>query len=409
MASIQTNIKFVKDLLNSEKVSKDERSIILELLSKELLNYEKQLENDLVSSKDDLIKDLLKGDNLIHHTPQRTVELLMYFTKDNALKRTVHDWDISNNVESTGRSKFQSKIKVDFESFGFDELKDVPNLKSLYNMIWRFLFPTNFGWGEDELNFGWGREELIEFYLDNPKTQPGDFEIPIEYLPKKRTKDSLQRERDLKFRKGEKFELQKGDVINKKINGRFLKFFSDYINEFKSKIEFRGNNLLFMLEDEFEKLNSLEWDVQFEGLKGKAPYTDTGKIQQVVSMIASNIQQRPNKEKTIKIHGIQNTADNFFEIRIEDVGSFSDAHIYSHDKLQLKNKKGQIYQMRDKLVGLCDFSIESRFKDMENVEKGMLIKYLCHDRVDFNSDKEPFLMSEVKSPVGFTYILRFYA
>jgi hypothetical protein len=269
------------------------------------------------------------------------------------------------------------ELKKELSSkFNFQQLLEI-GLKQLYWTITDFIVgPNHFGWGKYKLKFGWYNDQLKSFYLENRDKQPGSFLVPEEFIP------------------------------NTKIEGRYLKYFDDFIDCFKNEIQFRGNNLYLTLKTEFEKQLGFEYKIEYEGLKGIDIYTDTRQISEVFQLIASNIRQHPDKNKILKVKGIHRKAEKLYEIRIEDIGSFANSPIGS-DKLKLKDKKGQIYKIRDLLISLCDFSIESKFRVDGDSYKGYELSYLSKDRRTLTNDI-PYIKNDVENPIGFTYILKFY-
>jgi hypothetical protein len=364
------------NILTGKDPNAEQLKIKLKQKSKKLSEKDKEL-----IEKDTTIKKLsgaksLPESGLIIHDPKTTILLLNEFSKDTYLKYTTHIWDRDNEQkENVDREIFQKQIKDEIEGKDFKKLNEI-GLKKLYWTIRNFIdFPTEIGWGKDKLKFAWYNHELIDYYKKFRDKQPGSYEVPAKYLPKE------------------------------KINGKSLKYFEDFIEVFKNEIEFRGNIFHNAVKRIFESQLGFEYNLEIEGLKGINIYSDTSQINDVLEIIASNIRQRPEKNKHIRIIGRHNQEHRLNEIRIEDVDSFSYSDLNS-EKLNLKGK-GQLKNIRDKLISLCDFSIESIFRK-DNTYKGLELKYLSIDRKKIKDTDPAFIEIEKDNPIGFTYILKFY-
>ena len=92
-------MKFVKELLNSEGISQNERQIILGLVEKELIQGSLELKSKLQEINDSKkrIKEKEKLPLKYYHNPSEVVKLLSEFTNDNyPVKWLVHAIDSSN-------------------------------------------------------------------------------------------------------------------------------------------------------------------------------------------------------------------------------------------------------------------------------------------------------------------------
>ena len=410
MASIETNIAFVKELLLSPNISKHQTKQILDLLKNDIAEKLKSTEDKKDTTEENVDYKKKKFSNeKIYHYPKETIQLLNKFSEDTTLKYATHIWDYDpeSGKENVNRNTFIEGIKKELKDFKFKEILIKNGQSNFYWTIRNFLLEEHKGWntnawGRHYLKFGWNNSCLIDFFQNNPTEQPANFEIPSQYLEKEYSKEFL-----LNIKNGNHtIEPTAEDIIgDKKIDGRFLKYFEDYINLFKAEIEFRGNLLHYLIEEEFmDNLNKLEYNIEFKGLKGVSIYTSTLQIKRAIETIVSNLKSRPEKQKNIQIIGTQISEDGSFEVLITDLGSFSNAPL-TYDKLCLKS--GQLKNLRLYLRGLCDFSIISSFKD-EDGELGFYeLKYLSVDRPEFNND-EPYIKVKIDNAPGFTYKLKFY-
>lgn len=411
MSSIETNINFVKELLLSPTISNQQIKQILNLFNSEINDTLKLVTEQAETKNNPKTNKLDK--KRIYHNPKETVGLLNKFSEDTNLKYATHIWDFDpeSGKENVDRNKFIQSVEKELKDFKFQEILKKNGLTYFYWTIYNFLLEENKGWntntwGEHKLKFGWNNKCLIDYFQNNPTDQPANFEIPSQFLPIEYSQEFWDSYRNKK-NKNQTIDILERDIIgNKKINGRFLKYFEDYINLFKAEIEFRGNMLHYLMEEEFtDKLKGLEYNIEIKGVKGASIYTCTSQIKQAIKIIVSNLKARPEKQKQIQILGHQISEDGSFEILITDVGSFSEASL-RYNKLRLE--VGQLKAIRNNLRGLCDFSIISSFKDDDNELGYYELKYLTIDRPEFTNEEDPFIPVKIDNALGFTYKLKFY-
>lgn len=368
---------------NVDKLTKDSETTLLQVslekAQKQINSHDEKIkENTGAINSLNAPDNEIKSEKLFIHDPLTTVNLLNKFTEDTKLKYTTHIWDLNTETgeEVINRSTFQDDIEREFRSkYRFPKLQE-NGLKNLYNTIWNFLIgPNKFGWGRYKLNFGWYNRELNDFYIQNPDKKPGSFIIPEKYLPQS------------------------------KIDGKYLKYFEDYINVFKKEIEFRGNDLYYLFKKHFEF--GFEFKIEIDdALKGVSFYTDTKLINEAIELIADNIKQRSAKDRHIKITFLYNSEGRFNEIKIINVDSYSNSPL-TNDKLTLRNERGQLKTIREKLRNLCDFSIESTFNDSGKTLALELI-YLSKERREFSEAESQFIKNPIVNAEGFVYKLKFY-
>ena len=111
MASIETNMTFVKELLSSDKLTAQQTTEILNLLAKEISvwsNEKSKVEKyQLPSNK--------KTTYNFSHDPLKVRNILQYFGDPKKLKYTTHDWDYVDN---------ENKISMDPDLF-YRDLKEI--------------------------------------------------------------------------------------------------------------------------------------------------------------------------------------------------------------------------------------------------------------------------------------------
>lgn len=321
-----------------------------------------------------------KMDREIIHRPKDIVEFLKNFTKNGSvLKYTTHTWD-------TGEAKsFDSFVKAyiaqlnenEFWRKGFYDCEP-----ELYYIIRNFLVtedikPMN-NWGKYHLRIGYlcPKGYMSKWMDANPGKQPS--EMPLNILP--------------------------SEYVPDKAGGQTLVNFDQIINIFKESIEFRGNKFYDMLRRVFRESGA---ELDRKSLIGVSFYSNTAKVETVVKQILGNILSRPNENDTshkIKVWSEYNDNRTQLCLHILDVGSYSYADFENNRKLKL-DAEGSMLDIVSNLCSLCDFSIDSKFKDINGDIKHGTINYL-YDVPGYKPI--PKIEFDDKEAEGFDYILKFY-
>jgi len=193
----------------------------------------------------------------------------------------------------------------------------------------------------------------------------------------------------------------------KPINGKTITTFEDVVNLFKKEIEFRDNDLYIGVKVAISN-NLPKHDIDkklLETLRGCNFYTNTEYVLKAIEIIFNMIRARSESLKIqIKCSLIDN--DQSYQLEILHVNSYSDKEL-THPKIMLKEGLGDMAILRTTLNSLCDFSIESRFKNENNEFVFARIDYLYDgvDREDWKPRKT-MLDEEVN---GFKFLLKFPA
>ena len=410
-----SNYKFITALLNDPKLTASDRDRIIQLIGRELESKDK----DYVT--EDRLKDFVTLDKLKEimlsasshtvdekndssnshgkndygstiHSPREIVDFLKLFSSSSsALKYTTHAWDKTSDG-SFAYSSYDDFMKQCEEDFYVKYRDDDKNNRiykcnqSLYYTIQNFLFRKDYkdnqkGWwiyGKNDIKIGYSYPPnvLKKWMDDNPDKQPGA--MPLNVLPK---------------------ELQ--PIVNKKVLGNF----EEIGLLFKKEIQFRGDDLYNDIKRIF---TSTEFEVngqKLESLQGIEFYTSTRQFKFALLLVKDNILARSSEHNKVEIyaeiHDESNEPEKYVDICIDQLGSFSDKNI-NDDKLMLKGNIGQIGDIKKKLISLCDFYIESRFK-IKGKKAFARIEYLKEADIS----KEPKI-TEIESCDGFKYCFRFY-
>lgn len=410
-----SSYKFITALLNDPKLTASDRDRIIQLIGKELERKNK----DFVT--EDKLKDYVTMDKLEEiiasrsngpadakvdaansvskkdlgstiHSPREIVNFLKLFSSNSsALKYTTHTWDKTSDGSFTYSSydDFMKQCEEDFYIKYRDDDKNNRIYKwnqSLYYTIQSFLFRKEYkdnqkGWGtygktDIKLGYSYPPNVLKNWMDENPDKQPGA--MPLSILPK---------------------ELR--PIVNKKVLGNF----EEIGLLFKKEIQFRGNDLYNDIKRIFESPDFEVNEEKLKTLQGIEFYTSTRQFKSALYLVKDNIIARSSEHNSVDIyadiHDESNEENKYVDICINQLGSFSDKNI-NDDKLMLKGNIGQIGDIKKKLVSLCDFFIESRFK-IKGKKSFARVEYLKNEDIS----REPEV-NIIENCDGFKYCFRFY-
>lgn len=321
------------------------------------------------------------------HRPKLVVAFLKQFTSTENLKYTTHTWErmIDGKYKWTDFDQFfhsyESELK-DKTGSGIP-IFDIYNCNiHLYNLVRNFLLPPSkeeYPWQTDyglKLSYCTPEGVIQNWMKENPDKQP--MEIPLSVFPESyRPKQRVQ--------------------------GQTLVDFRDVIDIFKNAIEYRDDNLYWDVSDIFKLTDFSLDDSVLDTLSGITFYTDTILVREALKIIADNIIVRP-QHRHLKVQAIRGKDGDqkYVSLEILHVESFSNKSL-DDDKLQLKGNKGQLSVVKQKLVSLCDFSVESRFRKGDEMGD-YRIDYLYSEEVN----AEPRVTKLDAPAEGFKYILKFY-
>jgi len=386
----KSKTSFILELLQAENFESKEKERLFGLITEEVREMEGS--NEAIRSEVSKIKTQLDGiltntidkpesksenQRIIHH-PQKLVNILSRFRRGgdkekSVLKHTVHDWIVGVDYESYEEfmeilSKEFGKISDDLKSLSFN----------LHAKCLTFLLNKKVsegGWGHKDkdkrFRMGWASPELAKWCKDNPTKNPQDFTIPREYR-----------------------EPQDGMRLYK---------FRDFINQFKFQIEIRDEpeaTFRYLIESIFEELKVFEnsgvnGDLSHLNLDSSTFYTDVQWLKIILKKIFKQIREKIQDGKgtnKIKLEVIENEV---IELRITHIGSFNASKsVKTANKLTYLT--GDFEYIRNKIKNLCDWSIETKFK-----EDAYRLNYLVSDpNIDFKQ--------KIDNCAGFTHILMFY-
>ncbi len=303
----------------------------------------------------------------IVHKPQELVQILRKFSVNNsALKYSTHSWDAG--IDEGMFRDFNDFIKQ--TKTEFKEISDPLFLlkKQLHAKIYAYLLYKDVkksGWGTDRIKFGWSSPELLAEMRSGRIKKPEDFIIPQYAQFQLKTNQGYQ-------------TIQK---------------FSQVIDIFKNEIEIRDENSALaeiIRELHIQYLNGFQI-ILFENLKNKNFYTDVDYLRKALNLVFQNIRKRPQHS------GVSyKFTDNINSGTLEIIHHNSFPLERSKDDPKLNLKQGDFGTIKSLLENLCDWSIESEFK-----EGKYRINYLVSD--SSLPDHQPIDHVE-----GFKYVFKFY-
>src|SRR5690554_1549381 len=396
---ILEDIQLIKEQIGFKETRPSNAGVLtsrMGLLSQIFKEEEQSTNQDIKTAQSDRNKSDFKKlpEPLTHdfdekfHDRKKVNNWLKYFTRDNtAIKFSTHIWD--EDLYGTYED-YIGKLNDEYQKYDFHSLqKYSPDL--YWNKINPFLFQKKltsleisgkkaFGWGRYKIGIGWQYPFIVKEFcqknFDNQNVhgkKPHTLEIPP-------------------------------DLIPNNIPGKTIKTFENVIDLFKPEIEFRDNQLWVGIKTALKKTlpnHSID-NVSLEKLKGCSFYTNTEYVLKAISRIFNMVKSRSNS-KDIKISCFLDLETNQYILEIVHLNSYSDMNI-NHPKL-LAEKNGDISILRTTLLSLCDFSIESRFKNENGDDIDARIEYL-YDNVNSNN-WQPKIEILNQSSEGFKFILKF--
>ncbi len=337
--------RFLNYLLINKRLTREQRKKISQLLVRDLSDNTQQ-ETDETSNDESIPKARI-------HDVKPVFDFLHMFTEKEALKYTTHAWDRSSS--DSGKYCFASyaEFKTKYEKILRKKKNNIfPYSEDLWKLTQNFLLndDAKYGWSEHKIKIGYNTF-VEQWMLNNPEEQP--MAMPLSAFP--------------------------SDMRPGPIKKSTLSSFSDVVDIFKRCIEFRDDDLYFMVRKVFKKKGFNIDKEKLESLKGVVFYTYTEGIKQVLEQIAGNIFLRPaHPDIEICCHKREGQLRDEIIIEIIQFGSFSNKPI-TDEKVLGTTEESTLYDIKKKLCNLCDFSVESKFKDKDGVIKPFRINYLVSE------------------------------
>lgn len=366
--------QFIGFLLNNKNLTREQRFKVSKLLVRDaILVKEKASAQSKEETSDMKINTEISDSKAVYR-------FLRQFSMRDALKYTTHSWDKDPNSDNGMFESFET-FKNEYISVLNQRTEKTPNLADIYNLcpdLWSLI--KNFlvqddsilHWSEYKLKIGYNKH--VKQWLDSNKgKQP--FDMPISEFP--------------------------SDVQPDLIEDRTLSSFKDVVDIFKRQIEFRDNDFYRLVRSVFRNQQFELDESSLDSLKGVSFYTFTPNVKIALLIIANNIFFRKEYPQ-IKISYYTNDVADGKTISIEILqkGSFSYREL-SDEKITAQNEDGDIAIIKKYLRNLCDFSVESIFKN-QGMETAMRINYLVSEESSLSVQE-----IELQKCVGFKYVLTF--
>ena len=368
-------LSFVAELQARPDISDANKARIIRLAERTSIKTQKNSEIILESNATSTNRDN-------RHLPLELVDFLKKFSEiGSPLKYTTHPWDDNNNYESFDAFVEQYSTQLNslpywrYGGNGINSKIATCNPK-LFSIIKSFLCKKeidNYSWGKAKIKVGLLTKGVLASWLEkNP--DKSFLDMPISEFKEEKI-----------FADGERIFV-----------------FGDIVDKFKNTIEYRNNNLFNTIRRATMSPDVSVNKEKLETLKGVSFYTDTSLINEALQQIILNCKGRTDKTE-LEIWAEEHMADGnkSVDVHILHLNSFSDKNI-EDPKLNLKS--GNLQDIKNLLLGLCDFYIESRFtRDGESINAR--IEYLSYK--DSSGKMKP-LVTEINDVRGFEYVLRFY-
>lgn len=300
------------------------------------------------------------------HEPKALVKILSKFTVNNsALKYSTHNWDAGQDENIfKDLPDFIKKANREFSTVS-EHLKILKY--ELHAKIISFLFYEKVaekGWGTYRIKFGWSSPELLKEMLVN-NIKPENFTLP----------------QNAQF------------ILETNTGNQTIQKFKQVIDIFKNEIEIRDENSMLqalLLEKHDQHLNGFEIK-EMKNLENTNFFTDVDYFRKALTLIFENIKKRP--EHRFVSYVLIDEPDGYI-LEIIHHGSNAKGKSIKDKKLSLES--GDFGTIRMFLLNLCEWSVESEFK-----EGPMRINFL-------DSDKNTLPYVNLDKAGSFKYIFKFY-
>lgn len=386
---------FILDLVENKKLNLSQRERVLKLSAEEMKKDGIEFDERLRKIETTISNTIGKLENNKEqnpkneaiHNPSKITEYLKKFKENTALKFTTHIWDenkyatIQDFIDELNKDKSYSELYL--------------CNRELYGLIQYFIYKPNkelneqgipkYGWHKFlDIKIGWQfpNNLLIDWCKNNfdsqeNKKSPFEYSLPKEFRPKK------------------------------PIKGKMITTFENVVDVFKTEIQFRDNYLFNELKKRKAKMNDYEF-VGIEKFENLDFYTYTSGVLSAIDTMLNEI-KRNETAKTI--HFEYRIEAEKLIIDITQIDSFAHRQLNKNNLLQFLG--GGLNSIVADLISLCDFSVISKFKDLNNNELKTELSILHNDTKAVWEGKELKLITqpilkEIEEEIrGFTYRLKF--
>lgn len=353
---MNNKITFITELLNSKKIetSQKERLFMLtanefkksSVIDEKILAEIDAIKQKVFNLKEIEVKSEVKSEKVVLHKPKDVANFMFLFNKRDGFKYLTHDYD------EEGIFDIENYLKKTKNIFEIETKKNsIP--KDLYAIVTQFAFSEKPEWG-NKLKEGFSTQKWIEWSKSN----------------------NLSPIRNIEF-----------EVI---------------INKFRDLTRIESPNLKNIIEGLIQDIfSNSNFEINQIRLDKADFYTNTITFKSAIKSIFEVIYKKRKVEKgsnklTIEYKG--SLIDNYYEVRLI-ITHYNSYPTKDFEQLleEWRGYKGSIGQIKSKLVGYCDWSIESKF------ENGCYRVNLLKD--DTSPDYESIPDTTIE---GTKHILKFY-
>ena len=317
-------IDFINDLLSSEKIKIEEKSKILELTKRELMNFDSESED--IKRRIDKIENRIRemnGETNIdfpnetyngiafeeekfqlpeYKNPKDLTNFLLEYNKNFILKYTCHEIDdlesflecFDNKIFSIAKYRFlidKEYKKISTKYYGKIN-------KNIQGLIWAYL-KGGHPWSSDKIKISWDSEQLKEWCNNNPALVPNP---------------GLNLRRIMRY---DGFEFE--SFLSKNTNKRIVSF-SDLVIHFKYLFHIRNDNSLRQIIERKNIFENYTEKIDFEiNLPENIEFfSDVDKIiqayEKIIEMILEFVKNNKKEKPKVNLSLYESNTDIIFSI-----------------------------------------------------------------------------------------------
>lgn len=381
-------ISFIADLLNSKKITVEEKTRVLNLTKGEFINIDfenseikrrlneienqvKQLKFQVPDKTTTVGKSPEKNTLPDYKNPKDLRDFLLEYNQNPILKYTCHTIDnpsslqnilLECEMENYDFKIHLAKIQKTYKRLSFKYkdkvLKNITTLISVY--LGTYLNKKE--WSEEKIKIKWISPELLEWTNSNPAKVPS----PLEEF------------------QTDKFRFPTIDLKN----GETLTNFSDLVIYFKNLFHFKSSNKLKNKIDEiiFLNFNDNSYDFQFDSdfYEDIEIFTYSDSLMQaIVGIIKMSKQQFENEKLNVKFF-LNYNESSLKEFKIVTLNS---KKFKKHANALTHERYGDDFSnlINNQLNGLCNFYLQAEFEDKKsvgiiNIWDGLPLEFIQSDK-----------------------------
>lgn len=278
------------------------------------------------------------ADKVLIHSPQKMIEFLSLFSRDDRFKWYTHKWDMSTLFDIDDMIRKQNTVKVTLSEKAYPKKSGPTVNESTYNQVWNFINfnnPTDkpYVWRNTKFEaIGYGWHSIKGLSKNNP-------EVAVENL-----------------------SLENGHQ------------FKDYIRMFKATIEFRtdleyNDRFCTLIRKSINSTLPKDFEVTFSSNFKEIGselniYCDVIGVLCALNTMCNWITKHKTRSSNVNVDLI--SEEDYYILAITHKGS------YFNNLEKLSNPSGDFENLRNRIFSVCDFSMEGDLK-IDGQKKGSII------------------------------------